>query len=810
MKKSIRLNLLIIFTLFVCLATLCLGIGISNVMPAKADAHAVFELCEGASVKNGTNREDTGMRFKVRVTRGVTLDGNIRFVIAPVNYYKRHDFSAGNLFGKNAKYYFSDTDKVGTLKDGKVNIWNVKAEYSDYDDHYDYYSASIIDFGGVDFGYATETDYAKALVREYIAGAYIDDGSELPVMATYEGGDALKHARSMAFVADKALDNNEAVMSEFESVYLPKAVQNYEFKVTYTYNYGGELLTKPKTETIVDYLAATYTYAEGAKLNMESYKEEEEYIWKAAWSDIDGTYYVSDVKNGNIGNQTLELVFHPKTIPSATVDTYEGTFNGKTYDNTFKIPYKGISDITIFNDDGAGITCNDAKDTITVSKAGSTMVIMCFRGVSETRNAYYKINAERPILAVAEEIKLFDATKGKYITVDGDAVAEKDIQTLLSSKSDTPVELVNTTITAKSVEETPSTTSVGVITYANGALTGVPVNGTKMVKQVVSFETDTATYQVTVCPSTKVLSTMDDIKGTFQNNSTENTVEGYYTLAKDINNSSLVDVGGNNKNTFTGVFDGNGKTIDQIKAGINGIFGDINNGTIKNVAFTNVKIENAKNAGCTLLGRLQNTSCLENVYIKMAGIAYPNNDTRIVSVLSRTDIPNTVKMMNVVVDSSDYQIQEGSKTAGFTDRTFSHYSPYGGFTNTKNSTYWTTSDESYTPDEDAITTLEKNQKNVYFITRDYLYQYKEDNNTNVSTDVRILDAGNKRGEEFVSANVGGIDGSTAVIAYVDTFFRYDTAEDMKVATSSGDFTAFTSTGLWSQDSEKGLVWKGSN
>lgn len=66
---------------------------------------------------------------------------------------------------------------------------------------------------------------------------------------------------------------------------------------------------------------------------------------------------------------------------------------------------------------------------------------------------------------------------------------------------------------------------------------------------------------------------------------------------------------------LTGVFDGNGYSIKNMKAPINGLFGVVHGGTVKNVAFVDVDIQRA--CGCAIAAQLQN-AVIENVYISTA------------------------------------------------------------------------------------------------------------------------------------------------------------------------------------------------
>ncbi len=799
MKKSLKTKMLVILSIFFC--TLMMFVGSEFVVSYRAAASTptTFEMVEGALVKNG-GQQDSGMSFMVKLTSGSKINGEIRFVIAPINYVKHHDLNKENIFGTSAKYYFDDNVVEGTFNnENKLEIWNVRGKLVESDESYDYYRASVVDFGQNSL---SDDDYTKALIREYVGRAYIDDGQDYP-FAEYAGGDVANNTRSMAYVADKAIDEGDKVNDGFEGMYLTNGVKNYPFKITYTYNYVGEFSNSKKDSTNIDELADTYTWSAGADIKTEP-SDNAGYKYVGAWDTEIEQYTTSKILGGSIGDKTVELTFHTTKSWAVDLSTYNGTFNDIEYNNNYTIPYKGIDSVVFYEDNNANLTLNDAKNIATVSKEGTTIIIVNFSGTG--RDAWFTLNATRPTLTVEDEIELFDATKGKYITV-GDTVEENDIQEFVSDKFGA-VDLSSiTTITAESDEATPEKTETGIISYTtDGGLQGVPVNGNSMVKQKVNFETDTVIYQVTVCPATNVITESSQMTSLF-NPEVASTASGYYILAKDLD---LTSVTKNNKveNKFSGTFDGNGKTIDKATCLLYGLFGTVS-GTIKNVAFTNVKLDGVTNWTRTLLGMLENASSLENIYIKLSGTTTPSAEkVRPASVLSNKNISYNVKMNNVVVDSSEFKL-----TIDSVDKTYTYYSPYGGYTRntTDASALWKSSGTSYEVNATTLSTLQNNQKNVYFITSDYLYQYKSTADNAASTDVRIIDAHNRKNDTFNPDYVGGVKEENAKIAYVDTFFRYDTADDMTRETSegeAGDYEAFTNTGFWNWDNENGLVWKG--
>ncbi len=90
--------------------------------------------------------------------------------------------------------------------------------------------------------------------------------------------------------------------------------------------------------------------------------------------------------------------------------------------------------------------------------------------------------------------------------------------------------------------------------------------------------------------------------------------------------ASLADVGytsGDAKSGFVGVFDGNGHTIKNFTLNVRGFFGHVGGGTIDNVTFENIVLNNADSA---VLGKLMDAT-VTNVTIKNVETAVKLSDT---------------------------------------------------------------------------------------------------------------------------------------------------------------------------------------
>jgi len=108
-----------------------------------------------------------------------------------------------------------------------------------------------------------------------------------------------------------------------------------------------------------------------------------------------------------------------------------------------------------------------------------------------------------------------------------------------------------------------------------------------------------------------------------------NTFDGKtIKLANDINLSDgLWTPIGNNANNFKGTFDGNGKTISNLFIAMGnttepaGLFGFLNNGTIKDFTIENAEVEAYTEGGvAAVVGKIFNTGTVEGVNVKVASL----------------------------------------------------------------------------------------------------------------------------------------------------------------------------------------------
>lgn len=135
----------------------------------------------------------------------------------------------------------------------------------------------------------------------------------------------------------------------------------------------------------------------------------------------------------------------------------------------------------------------------------------------------------------------------------------------------------------------------------------------------------------------------------------------------DLKNNQWSPIGG--KNTFEGVFDGNGKTISNLKYYFDGeeyfagLFGCVNNATVKNLTVTNVDIKLTGNGTWGHIGAIagwaEGTSSFENITVngdvKIEGEMTQNGSQRIGGVVGGNQGGNlTFNNVNVVASAGSY------------------------------------------------------------------------------------------------------------------------------------------------------------
>ena len=223
-----------------------------------------FVMENGASVrvlKNGETTEVNGLRFIAELSKDTyeslkAQNATFGMIIVPKDYITAgYELTANNLFGANAKWQAvtssADLSNVSSGKKGMIQIANLVAKNIDEDDRYE-------------LSGAIRNILTKNLTREFVGVAYVYVNGTY-ILASYYGNNMENNARSIYYVAQKAIDANNYA-SELQSGYINKhndylAELGASYKVTYTVNYiktaNGKTVTE--TETVNAKLNETIT-----------------------------------------------------------------------------------------------------------------------------------------------------------------------------------------------------------------------------------------------------------------------------------------------------------------------------------------------------------------------------------------------------------------------------------------------------------------------------------------------------------------------------------------------------------------------
>ena len=205
-----------------------------------------FNMENGAAVRvNGD--EVNGLRFSAEMSvdtyNGLKAQGaTFGMVIVPRDYITDgYELTAANLFGKNAKYSATAAAGANQAVRRMLLLENLTPSNRDNDANYEIYG-SITDI------------LTSNLTREFVGVAYVYVNGEY-IMASYYGDEMDSNARSIYYVAQKAIDANDhgsAVQKKYIDAF-NKYVEDKgkTYNVTYTVNHirTRKGVTEVETET---------------------------------------------------------------------------------------------------------------------------------------------------------------------------------------------------------------------------------------------------------------------------------------------------------------------------------------------------------------------------------------------------------------------------------------------------------------------------------------------------------------------------------------------------------------------------------
>ena len=308
--------------------------------------------------------------------------------------------------------------------------------------------------------------------------------------------------------------------------------------------------------------------------------------------------------------------------------------------------------------------------------------------------------------------------------------------------------------------------------------------------------------------------------GSFNNNSWNGAVA--YVSTEKLPNDKRQFEGGYAPIGLTGTFNGYGNTITSLTLGsqAEGFFGLVNGGTVKNVAFDNVK--STLEANAFVLAQYLIDATIDNVYIATneydkddatnnPGFAHKANTGLFASyAVGDTKISNSylrVNKPNGTVAAAKFGAMFGSHHATDANYTCENVVVYVR-ANAKYSVGTTT-----TTDEVTKTVYSNTTVNYFFpVATPTVPTVKKDSNseyTNVTT----------KGEIYLAENQVTVDPDTGVATPLTTLKISNTAYNIHVVEGvsiygHGDLTSLAAydyssfnTGCWEANSKIGLVWK---
>ncbi len=203
-----------------------------------------FVMEEGAAVRV-TDKDVNGLRFTAEMSENTynalqASEANYGMVIVPRDYITAgYELTAANLFGANAKY--SEDAQLGATQNIRrmLHLKDLKPENHDGDSNYEIRGA-ITDI------------LTSNITREFVGVAYAEvDG--VYMVASYYGDDQENNARSIYYVAQKAIDADDNA-SAVQEKYIEKFAEHVSaagktYNRTYTVNYITTVNGKSEVET---------------------------------------------------------------------------------------------------------------------------------------------------------------------------------------------------------------------------------------------------------------------------------------------------------------------------------------------------------------------------------------------------------------------------------------------------------------------------------------------------------------------------------------------------------------------------------
>ena len=340
----------------------------------------------------------------------------------------------------------------------------------------------------------------------------------------------------------------------------------------------------------------------------------------------------------------VQLYVNDNTTNTFQVYT-KSSFGGNTFDNVIPFVAKGYVDgqevqptVTVVS--GADkATYNADTQTITGIKAGDVLVRLSHE--QYTNDVSVK---------VLPTIARYSGEVIEFSALDGDLPLR---------------EIFGEDVALMSAYDGQATYEV-----SQNKVLGITVDGKSAPEErALTVCTEECGYEVSIIPYTKIIKTGkdfeifnlgDDVK---MNNGTVkgNVFDGYYVLGGNIDASDYEAIVPYNIHSMsytlaqtgaglTGTFDGRGYTVNNLTLGNFGLFGIVS-GTIKNVAFRNVRFLGGGKANYTyvLANYIDNSACVDNVYIKCKELGYVGARATVANVVrEKASFNNCIFVLDAV------------------------------------------------------------------------------------------------------------------------------------------------------------------
>ena len=330
----------------------------SDLNNAKAWLAQSFTMEKGASARIGTDGD--GLRFSADWSISETAETALKeagakygMIIAPLDSIPENGtIDANSVFGANSPYYFAREEAVA----GKTLIYNIEATTSNID------ADEALEMTGAIINLKTQN-----FVREYVGRAYVaiptaTEGEYEYYFANYYGNDVENNTRSMYYVAQGLIEQNDANKATLQTTYIDgyaSIATQYAFAYKVNHHYNDSVTTETlwgtlnETVNVADVLEENasfgYDVAEQTAKNAKTSGR----IYAGGRVALD-VYYSQKI-------DTTEVVFEDVALAKAS------TFTGVT---ATTLP-EGVKDVTYTYDNSATVPTTagkyEAKANFTVS-----------------------------------------------------------------------------------------------------------------------------------------------------------------------------------------------------------------------------------------------------------------------------------------------------------------------------------------------------------------------------------------------------------------------------------------------------------